>query len=232
VSVAALVFDFDGTILDTEHAEYVTTKAVWAAHGLDLTVEMWTPLIGTPNYDWVEHLESTLGESIDVARANILREATHHDAIDGLAPRDGVIQLLDSAAQRGIPCAVGSNAPAWWPAKHLARLDLRDRFEAIVSFEHVPNAKPAPDVFLQACSLLQVDPTAAVVFEDSHVGVTAGVAAGCYTVACTHPLSHHHDVAAAHWRVESWSAVSLPELDRRLGELAAGQATPLPTAGD
>jgi putative hydrolase of the HAD superfamily len=212
VTVVALVFDFDGTILDTEHAEFVATSAMWAAHGVELTVEEWSPLIGTQNYDWVAHLQANVDSPLDLEWAAKVRADAHHQVLEELVPRPGVVELLDAAAHQGVPCAVGSNAPAWWPAKHLARLDLRDRFEAIVSFEHVPNAKPAPDVFLHACGLLNVAPRRSVVFEDSHIGVTAGVAAGCFTVASTHPLSHHHDVSAADLRVESWAEITLDRL--------------------
>jgi HAD superfamily hydrolase (TIGR01509 family) len=91
-------------------------------------------------------------------------------------PRPGAVELVDALLAAGIPIAVASNSPRAFLDKVLATAGIADRFAITVAGDEVPNPKPAPDIYLEACRRLHADPTAAIGLEDSPTVVTASLA--------------------------------------------------------
>ena len=208
----ALVFDLDGTIVDTEAPEFEATRVVWADHGLELTMEHWQQFIGTARFDWVADLERAAGTQVDRAAAERTRRHVHAELIEHQGARPGVVELMVAAGLAGLPVAVASNAPEAWVVHHLDRLGLDRHVSAVRAIEHVVRGKPWPDVYLAACAAVGALPEHSVAFEDSITGVTAAKAAGLFTVAAPHALSALHDLSAADLLVVSLAAVSLETL--------------------
>jgi HAD superfamily hydrolase (TIGR01509 family) len=221
VNPAALVFDFDGTLVDTETAEFESVRLVWADHGHTYDAARWSPWVGTASeVPWLDELERALGEPVDRVALRRQARALNRELLHLVLPRPGVTRLLADADAAGVPMAIASNAPADWVERHLERLGLFHHFEphgAVITVDRVDRPKPHPEAYLTAVARLGASPARSVAFEDSATGVAAARAAGLYTVAVPGPMSSGHDLDGADRRHES-----LGELD--LGTLATAIA--------
>ena len=210
---AALVFDFDGLIVDTETVEYESARRVYADHGVDLPIERWLPIVGAARgWDWMGGLEEAVGHALDRAALLAGRRRAGAELLADAPILPGVVALLDDARAAGVPCAVASNSPAAWVESHLDRLGLTDRFDAVVTVDRVTRGKPDPEPYLLAVAAVGASPAAAVALEDSEIGVAAATTAGLYTVAVPGPMSVRHDVTAADLVVASLEDVDLAAL--------------------
>jgi HAD superfamily hydrolase (TIGR01509 family) len=210
----ALVFDLDGTIVDTETPEFESIKAVWADHGLEYTIGHFEHVIGTADAssDWFDELLVAVGRPIDRSVIDGRRREVHRALVDLLAPRDGIVDLIEEAAAAGVPIAVASNSPRWWVAARLQALALHQHIAVMVTLDESTRPKPDPAPFLQACAAVGAAPAMSVAFEDSATGVASARAAGLYTIGCAGPMSRNHDLTAAHRIVGSHVEVTLAEL--------------------
>lgn len=219
MAVSALVFDFDGLILDTEVPEYVTIRDEFEAHGLELRLEDWLRTIGRgDNPHWLDVIEAELGAPLeDRVAVKERRRARHHELIHLEEVRAGVVALLDEADALGVPTAVASSSTLDWVGGHLERLGIHHRFVAVRTRDDVELAKPWPDLFLAAADAMAVDPAGVVVFEDSHNGCSAAKAAGMYCVVVPNDITRAQDFSHADWVVDSLEEVTIPRLAARLG---------------
>ncbi len=208
----ALIFDFDGLILDTETPEFDVLNEIYAEYDAELSIEKWGQIIGgsgAVEFDPVSDLEQLTGENIprqpvmDRWRA----EADARIAANPVLP--GVISLLDEAAERGLKLAVASSSPHVWVDTHLTRLGLFDRFQHIVCSDDVTRTKPSPELFLLALSKLNVRADGAVIFEDSPNGVKAANAASVPVVAVPNPITAQLFFSGENLRLESLAEFSL-----------------------
>ncbi len=211
---AALLFDFDGLILDTETCSYDSVCAIFAEHGVTVDLAWWHSILGNGGHPhWSEMLAEQLGRPVDREALSARREAERLPILHALPPCDGVVELLDAAAAAGVPAAVASSSPADWVEGHLVRLGLRDRFDAVITRDDVggdgARTKPEPDLFLLAAEALDAAPPDCVVLEDSPNGVAAGRAAGMAVVAVPGPMTAPLDFSAAHLVVASLLEVDL-----------------------
>jgi HAD superfamily hydrolase (TIGR01509 family) len=186
--LAALLWDFDGLILDTESSSFAAAEAIFADHGVKLELSRWMEIIGAAHRHWTELLEDALGEPLDPGereRLTALRRARHSEALVGLHARPGVVDLMEAATAACIPQAIGSSSDDAWVTQHLDTLGLRAHIAAVVTRDAVgtQRCKPHPDVFLVAAERLGAPPRRCVVLEDSPNGVAAARAAGMAVVA-------------------------------------------------
>jgi HAD superfamily hydrolase (TIGR01509 family) len=221
VTIRALVFDFDGLIVDTEGPEYHAWKATWADYGHELALEEWVRCIGTNDPDgWhpLEELAKRVGDGFDRGEANRRRQARHHPAIAALVdPLPGVVELLDQAERAGLATAIASSSGDDWVPVLLAQLGLAERFAHLSVFDGTCPAKPAPDLYLRACAALGVAPDEAVAFEDSPNGIAAAKAAGLWCVAVPHEITRALDLSRADLVVPTLADVDMNDLFARLG---------------
>ena len=213
----ALIFDFDGLILDTETCTYETVAETFTEHGLTLEIAWWHSILGTADHPhWTEHLADRLGRPVDRAALTAEREARRLPIIETLPPCDGVEALLDAADAAGVPAAVASSSAADWVVPHLERLGLAHRFHAVVTRDDVGDdrarTKPAPDLFLIAAERTGADPARCVVLEDSPNGVAAARAAGMAVVAVPGPMTRPLDFGAAQLVAGSLADLDIPLL--------------------
>ena len=175
---AAIVFDFDGTIADTEWPIYEVARDAFRAHGLELALGEWVKGIGlADNKTLPEMLEDALGQPPDpeaIEAAGRRRAEWHQQMV--VFP--GVFEVIVAAIRAEIPLAVASSSPTSWVEPHLERLELIHHFESIRTRDHVDRGKPAPDLFLSAAAELGIDPVEAVAIEDSRHGCASAKAAG------------------------------------------------------
>ncbi|MDA0812511.1 MAG: HAD family phosphatase [Verrucomicrobia bacterium] len=188
------VFDWDGIIIDSaeQHREAWAIMAEelrkpLAANFFKLTFGMRNEQIIPEFTPWAEP-----GEHAKIAELADRKEALYREVVrrDGIAPLDGVVEFLEALNAAGVPCSVGSSTPLKNIETIIEVIGLGHRFQAISGAEDVTRGKPAPDIFITAAGKVNRLPEHCIVFEDAHVGIAAGKAAGSkvIAVATTHPL--------------------------------------------
>lgn len=177
----AVLFDFDGVLVDTEWAIYDAWHRTFQTNGHPLPLEVYTQCIGSDFETWSPktHLESLTGQSFDW---HDLDERRQEEIVRDLAeegPMPGAVALLDRLIAAGIPRAVVSSSSHHWVDGWLERLGLTSKFDAVVCRGDAPRIKPAPDLYLEGARRLGLDPVDCLVIEDSLNGVKSAIAAGC-----------------------------------------------------
>jgi HAD superfamily hydrolase (TIGR01509 family) len=194
--VRAFLFDFDGLILDTETASRAGWEWLYREQGFELPPDQWATLVGTIGAPWdpMRHLEELVGSPLDSDGLNERRRAHELSLLETEELRPGVLQYLEAAERRGLKRAIVSSSSNRWIEMHLSRLEHAVGWDAIVAANHdVARAKPRPDLYLQACKLLEVLPAEAIAFEDSPNGVRAARAAGIFCVAIPNAVTRGLD---------------------------------------
>ena len=213
--IKALIFDFDGLILDTETPEFEVWREIYQEFGQDLSVEMWGQTVGgsaASDFDTFTHLESLLKR--DLSPLNLGRRAEEKKLARILAqpPLPGVLQMLNAAQRTGLRLAVASSSRHRWVDGHLARLRLDHFFETVRCADDVARTKPQPDLYLSALDALQVSPLEAIAFEDSPNGVRAARSAGIFVVAIPNPVTAQLTFTGESLRLASMADLTLGEL--------------------
>jgi HAD superfamily hydrolase (TIGR01509 family) len=214
----ALVFDFDGLILDTETAVFESWRVTWRRFGFELPRDRWMASIGTDgsSFDPVGELSERMGRPLaeeEVAERRRVRD----EILLAEQAMTGIPELLAEARRGGVPLAVASSSPREWVEPHLDRLDLRDRFDTIVTRDDTERAKPFPDLYQEAVRRLGVDPRSAVAFEDSPNGVTAAKSAGLVCVAVPCDMTRDLHFGAADLMLSRVDELTLAALFERTG---------------
>ena len=219
----ALVFDFDGLILDTEVPALATWQEVYRQHGHELELPLWASGVGhgpgSSSFDPHLHLERLTGRAIDREELRRWRRPRTDALIEAEAIRPGVEAYLAEARRRGLRLAVASSSPIEWVEGHLIRLGVRDAFEHLSCAGAGLRGKPWPDVYLDALRALGVLGGESIALEDSPTGVAAAKEVGIFVVAVPNNVTAGLDFGLADLRIESLGELPLAELIRR-AELA------------
>ena len=215
--IQALIFDFDGLILDTETPEFVCWQNIYREHGFDFPVEKWGSIVGGyghSDFDAAEHLSLLSQGRLDSASLRARNQFESHNMIMDLKPLPGVLEYLQDAKRRRLKLAIASSSPASWVHEHAKRIGVFEYFDHIVTADDVGvgRTKPNPDLFLTALSRLKVPKEAAIVFEDSPNGVKAADRAGIFVVAVPNTVTSSLSIEGADMMIGSLSELSLAEL--------------------
>lgn len=199
-----MIFDFDGTLADTEWPIYERARAAATGLGAELTPELWaTHAVGAShNEPWWDDLAPILGLTIDQAAFDEAVEAVTEvpRAFDSALITAGASDLVAALSAAGTELAVASGSSRGWVEHHLGRFGLTDRFPTIVGRDHaeVTAGKPAPDLYRVAVAGLGVDPSVVVAIEDTTRGIESARAAGVgAVVAVPTRLTAHQDLSSA-----------------------------------
>lgn len=192
----ALVFDFDGTIIDTETSGYESWRDTFIKAGVEpISFEV-----------WLAHLGRADGDGFDI-RAELCRRL----GVDGIPPelegfrrrrrdqalldqdltpiRAGVMDWIRAAGEYGLALAIASSSGSGWVTGHLDRLDLAGFFATVSCADPPTPGKPDPAVYLNACAGVGVDPARALAIEDSPTGAQAARAAGLTCIVAPGPVT-------------------------------------------
>lgn len=213
--IKALIFDFDGLIVDTESPDYESWQQVYQRHGCELAVETWGQIVGgngASGFDPHSHLEELCGRPLDREEIWISRRKQYLDELSAQPILPGVVEYLDDAERRGLQLAITSSSPENWVRGHLARLGLYQRFDTIKTADDVKRTKPDPELYLATLEALAQKPEQALVFEDSPNGVQAAKAAGLFCVVVPNNLTKQLHFEGADLRLGSLAELSLGEL--------------------
>nr|WP_308128918.1 HAD-IA family hydrolase [Actinoplanes polyasparticus] len=192
----ALIFDFDGLLMDTESTLLESWRYEWRQHGLELAVEgFFADHGGDVNEQRYARLAAAVGVSYDRAVSHSRRTDYREKLHAGLEPAPGIRDWIEQAA--GLRLAVASSSPVDWVCGNLERVGLLDAFEVIAGGNEVAAHKPDPAVYRLALERLGIGPERAVAFEDTPHGVAAAQAAGLRCVAVPNAFTPVTRFAAA-----------------------------------
>ena len=180
----AIVFDFDGVLLESELELNLLTAELLTKLGypttLEEALEHYTGLTGQ---DVVRAMEARIGGPVPEAFHGAMREASRRALAEGIAPIAGAVEFVQALPSQ-LPRAVASSSSTHWVLTHLDHLGLRGAFEPHVysGKEHVTRGKPAPDLYLHAARELGVDIGRTIILEDSKIGAIGALASGAIVV--------------------------------------------------
>ena len=200
----AVIFDMDGLLLDTETLWHRAETELFRRHGAEFTWDDKMAVIGT-SYDFTaNYFADRLGRPRDEGPRLVdeMVALMHDELRRQVDSRPGALELVEGLRELpDVRLGLASNSPRNLVDTALATAGVSDVFEVIVTSDDVAHAKPAPDIYLEACRRLGVAPEQAVALEDSASGVTAAKAAGLTCIAV--PQFAETDVSAADRVIDS-----------------------------
>lgn len=222
----SLIFDFDGLILDTEWTEFQTWQEMCLRHNVELALETWLPCIGrgasTRIFDPYDYLAAQAGRPLVRTEIEAWCRRRNLELIDDQPILPGVKELIVEAKARNLRLAIASSSSRRWVEPHLARLGLRDYFDALACGDEVTHTKPYPDLYLSALQQIGVCARHAVAFEDSLNGMLAARGANLFCVVVPGRLTQYLPFGETDLRLTSLAELTLDALEQHLSVRPAG----------
>ncbi len=212
--IRALIFDFDGLVLETEGPSYQSWVEVYRGFGQTLPFAIWSKIIGTTQatFDPRLDLQTRVNEPVDWDQIEAERQKKESALIEAQRVLPGVEAYLQDARRLGLKIGLASSSSCQWVTGHLARLGLQDYFDCIRASDDVRKVKPDPELYLAVLRELEVRAGEAVAFEDSPIGVHAARQARLYCIAVPNPLTIQLDLSEADFQLGSLADMTLEQL--------------------
>lgn len=211
--LTALVFDFDGLLMDTETTMVQSWRTEWRFHGLELDLDdgFWPGHGGDTTEDRYARLAARVRDFDRFAShaRRLEHRARLHESLDF---RPGIPGWLSQARDLGLQVAIASSSPRAWVVGHLERVGAVDLFDLVVTGDEVATHKPDPAIYKLALQRLGVRGSEAIAVEDTAHGVAAAQAAGMFAVAIPNPFVTDAAVAGADLVLGSADDLRLSEL--------------------
>lgn len=210
----AVIFDFDGVIIDSETPEYESHRSIFEECGVVLNVDEWCGQVGlwTSNSAWwFDQLRGRAAEPPDHATFEARKRRRFLELVR-MEPLPGIERLIEGLSAARVRLAIASSAPDRWVRRAIGELGLLSQFDTIVTGNEVDRVKPEPDVYLEAARRLMLPPGRAIAIEDSAPGLAAARAAGMRTVVIPHHLTERQDLTGADLRVQDASELTVERL--------------------
>lgn len=212
--IKAIIFDFDGTIIDTETAWYEAFREAYREHNVELTVELYSGCIGTSlhTFNPYEYLvtELKLPVNLDALRTSVRTQ--HSTLMEKEALRPGVLDYLKAAKEAGLRIGLASSSSREWIDRYLTKLGIASYFDCIRTADDVQKVKPDPELYLQALACLEAEPQEAVAIEDSPNGARAAAAAGLYSVVIPNRITSLLEFEPCNYRLDALSDLDFRHL--------------------
>lgn len=210
----ALIFDFDGLIVDTETVIYESWAEIYEKNGQILELKTYKNCVGSDfeKFHPGIELEKRTGEkfnwtTIDAERENLIREG-----LEQQKERTGIRHFIEYAKAKGLDLAIASSSSRNWVLGWIKKLGLMEHFSAFANRDDVQKIKPDPELFLTAANLLGIHPSEALIFEDSENGLKAATAAGIPCAIITNPITAGGNFSEAIIVAESFTDERLKKL--------------------
>ena len=213
MAFAAVIFDFDGLIIDSETPLFDIWSEIYQQHGAELALADWQHALGTQGgFDPYADLAARTGHALPREEWTLRVGSEHWRRCETQPLLPGVADRLAEARALGLGTAVASSSLARWVMPWLERHGLATLFDVVCTRDDVAAVKPAPDLFLLAAERLGVRPENCVVFEDSPNGLRAARAAGMWAVAVPNLLTLPLELPPHDLALESLAEWTLADL--------------------
>jgi HAD superfamily hydrolase (TIGR01509 family) len=215
--IEAVIFDMDGTLIDSESVYLAAMQDAAGTLGLALPLDLCHAMVGVPSHECNVMLQEHYGAGFDLAvfRGHFSTSVQRRMS-ERIPVKPGVVELLDFLRDRELPLAIATSAARATAERNLGRAGLLDRFAALATRDDVEHPKPAPDLYLEAAKRLGVAPERCVAFEDSSIGIIAAHAAGMRAVMVLDILPPTEEARAKCFHI----AENLHEVLRRMNGAA------------
>lgn len=213
--IRAIIFDFDGLILETETPVLESWQEIYRAHGHELSLERWATNVGTGlAFDPLSHLQELTGGGLDGDAILEGRRSRQRQMVEALPILPGVEDRIAEAKALGLRLGVASSSSRTWVEGNLTRLGIIHHFHAVRSWDHpdVGARKPDPAVYLSALRALGVEGREAIALEDSINGVQSAAQAGMFTVVVPNPVTRRMGDPNAHLTLDSLADMTLERM--------------------
>ena len=212
--IQALIFDFDGLILDTEVPEFQAWQEIYQEHGCHLPLSIWATCIGASSdtFDPYAYLESLTGRPVERDIIRSKRRRRIGELLETQAILPGVEEYITDAKRLGLKLGLASSSPGDWVTGHVLRLGIKEHFDCIKCSEDVKEVKPAPDLYQSVLESLNISADEAIALEDSPNGILAAKRAGLFCVVVPNSLTRQLSLDQADIRLTSLSDLPLRAL--------------------
>lgn len=210
--IKAIIFDFDGLIIDTESVWYESYKETLLSYQFELPLAEFGECIGSDETVLHTYFKKNLGESCNVDEIETRAFDIYKTKMSSPVARIGVLDYLQEASEMGYKIGLASSSSKEWVTKYLDELGLLNYFEVIVTRDDVQKVKPAPDLYLKASKDLNINSSEAIAFEDSLNGSIAAMSAGLNCVIVPNPVTELSAFENYALRLKSMSEKSLSEV--------------------
>ncbi|MFW0782008.1 HAD family hydrolase [Rossellomorea marisflavi] len=187
----AVVFDFDGLIIDTEYALYESFCELLNMSPSEMPIKEYATYIGTDSGDLYEFIRTKSRHPVSIEELMKKSHALHKGKLEEPVSRDGVTEYLEDAKKSGLKIGLASSSNLKWVETFLGKLDLLHYFDSIQTADDVEKVKPDPALYQNVISRLGINPSEAIAFEDSLNGSKAAIAAGLNCVIVTNRITEH-----------------------------------------
>jgi beta-phosphoglucomutase family hydrolase len=201
-SFAAVIFDMDGVIVDSEPLQLESFNQILRPYGVQLSEDDFMRFVGSTQVEILTAIKSEFGIAKDTHELiQSKKDAYLTLAESRMEPMPGLYELIDWLEGLDFAIGLASSSPMEDIQAILGYLDLTDHFKSVVSSMDLAHGKPHPEVFLRAAQKLGVDPSRCVVLEDSGRGVEAAKRASMVCIAMPNRFTKHQDTSAADFNV-------------------------------
>jgi HAD superfamily hydrolase (TIGR01509 family) len=216
MQLEALIFDFDGTMLDTETPEFQSWQQIYSDHGATLELTDWGRGIGTWGaFDPWADLEAKIGRTLNKEPIALAHHTRVKAAIEASELLPGVLELLRGASEAEVKLAIASSSNREWVEGWARRLGVLDFFAATATQDDVLRVKPDPALYRLACEKLGVQPTHAIALEDS--GAKAALKAGLRCAVIPNPVTRSLEFPSGVVKLGTLAGVTLEDLTAVIG---------------
>lgn len=205
--IQAILFDMDGTLVDSERVGQKAWAATADEMGIDIPEGLVRSFIGRPSHSCRAMLAEHLGGDVDLADRvfDLHIELFLRFVETDLELKPGAIEALEALKEAGYPLAIATSTARVRAVPRLERFDMLKYFDSVTCGDEIENGKPAPDIFVESARRLGFDPAVCAVIEDSHNGVRSGHASGARVFMIP-------DIVAPTPEIEGMCAAVLPSL--------------------
>ena len=206
--IKAVIFDFDGLMIESESIAYQVWCEVLGQFGRNFTEEIYHNLIGREPFESIDYLIEVLDLPLTPQELfeTYWSERTERVCRD-VSPVPGLIDLMQSLTDRGLALGVASNSPSRYIFEVLEAIDLLKFFGCVRCRDDVEQGKPAPDIYIAAAACLEVDHKRCLALEDSPIGLQAALNAGMRCIVVPNEDLDGEDFSGAEGRFNSLGEV-------------------------
>lgn len=212
--IRAVVFDFDGLIIDTETPSYHAFCEVYREYGAELPLAEYAKCVGTSHdlFNPYTYISDCLGETIDPEVVRTKFQAIYSKLLFESALRPGVMDYLKTARKLNLKTALATSSTISWIEPFFNQFQLTEYFDYVTTADEVSKVKPDPELYLKSLSKLQVAADEAVSFEDSLNGFNAARTAGLHCVVVPNEMTRQFAFADYDLLIDSMTDKSLEEV--------------------
>jgi beta-phosphoglucomutase len=219
--IKAVIFDCDGTLVDSEHAHFLAWRYAFQNQGYELTEREYMTFVGKGHLIVLQRAIDMIGFDCSKELSKDKEQYFGKLQLTGIPPISSTVEFLHLLAKEknnyGIKLAVASGARKEEILHHLKNLGIESYFDVVLSgyddlteYEDPEGTnKPKPYIYLKAAKMLGLSPAQCVAIEDSHPGVSSAVTAGCITIAIPNHYSQNHDLSHASLKIDSFADLSI-----------------------